>query len=630
MRTSPELPPRPTHRPRADRPRPARRPRRAWLVEALEGRALLSVVSNANDSGPGSLRDAIDTAAPGDVITFDPTLNGSTIGLSYGLEIKTDLTIQGLGASDLTVDGGGNGTVFTVDAGVTATISGLTITNGEVFVDDPRGDSGGGGGILNMGSLTLDDSTVSNNFVHVGGGFLQDFPVYGGGIWNDGGTLTVVGSTITGNGLESISVYDTSNYPGDDAPPAEGGGIASTGGDVTIEGSTISGNAAAGIDVFVQQQPPGLPGAWGGDAAGGGIAVTAGRLLVLDSTVSGNSATGANGDFGGPGGYQFFTPDGKDGGNGGMAVGGGIEVAGGTATIESSTITGNSATGGSGGSGGDADTSGDLSPYPYSSYDGGAGGRGGSAAGGGINVEAGAGPVAVTASSVTANTAQGGLGAPGGAGGVGETYDQDGNTIPIIGNEGADGSGGSTAGGGVAGGVGLTVLNTTITGNQTFGGNVAPDDNSGGGGNAVGANLSGDAGTIVANGTIGPNVGTAAGTGGSSGTNGTVADSAPFVRLSIQFSGYRYNRVNHHFVQVVTVAQVGGPAFGGTIDLALDGLPSGVTLANAAGTTAATLPSGSPYVIINLENGPATILLDFADPSLAQVKYTPRLIAGAP
>jgi hypothetical protein len=105
------------------------------------------------------------------------------------------------------------------------------------------------------------------------------------------------------------------------------------------------------------------------------------------------------------------------------------------------------------------------------------------------------------------------------------------------------------------------------------------------------------------------------------------------VHLSIQFGGYVYNRTTHHFTQTVTITQLGGPAATGTLALALDGLSSGVTLANAAGTTAATLPSGSPFVDINLASlahGPATILLDYVDPGLTQIRSTPRLIAGIP
>jgi hypothetical protein len=183
----------------------------------------------------------------------------------------------------------------------------------------------------------------------------------------------------------------------------------------------------------------------------------------------------------------------------------------------------------------------------------------------------------------------------------------------------------------------------------------------GAGAGGSGANLAGTAATVAANATIGPNFGTggpggAAGAGGAAGSGftydsntntytpfpgtaghdgtpgaaGLGGDSAAFVRLGVRIGGYVYNRTTHHFTQTVTVTQLGGPTFSSTLAMALDGLPSGVTLTNAAGTTAATLPSGSPYVTVNLEHGPATILLNYADPTFTQIHFIPRLISGAP
>ena len=92
---------------RVRRQRSQRRAARPRLVfEALEDRTLLSLfmVTNLDDAGAGSLRDAILDAnanAGADVIDFAPKVKG-TIGLSSGeLAITDDLIIDGPGARKL-------------------------------------------------------------------------------------------------------------------------------------------------------------------------------------------------------------------------------------------------------------------------------------------------------------------------------------------------------------------------------------------------------------------------------------------------------------------------------------------------------------------------------------------------
>jgi len=204
-------------------------------LEALEDRTVPSTfnVTNLLDSGTGSLRAAIASANanPGaDTVAFAPALTG-TITLKTGqLNITGSLTIQGPGADALTVSGNNASRVFNVAAGTTDQISGLTITNG--YMATP---GNGGAGIHNLGSLTLTNVAVKNNFAQG-----MDIAL-GGGIFNSG-TLTIQNSTITGNSAGYTRVFG----PGDvGSVTGLGGGIYNVGA-LTVQNSTLSGNTAGG------------------------------------------------------------------------------------------------------------------------------------------------------------------------------------------------------------------------------------------------------------------------------------------------------------------------------------------------------------------------------------------------
>ena len=103
----------------------------------FERRDLLSTLTVVNnlDSGTGSLRAEVAAAKNNDTIVFAPSLDGQTITLTSGeLDINKNLTIQGPAASQLTISGNQASRVFQVDYSVTATISGLSISNGHTTV----------------------------------------------------------------------------------------------------------------------------------------------------------------------------------------------------------------------------------------------------------------------------------------------------------------------------------------------------------------------------------------------------------------------------------------------------------------------------------------------------------------
>jgi hypothetical protein len=252
----PMRPVRRTYTPRV--PAPAR-----LALESLEDRTVPApfIVTNLNDGGAGSLRQAIsdaNAAADADIIKFAAGLSG-TINLSLAgaddtnvggdLDILNPVSIEGPGAKVLKVKQTvANEGVFDVrpGAGASVSISGLTITGG-------NGDNVGGGGVNleTAANLTLLAVEVTGNSTnnHTGGGVREA---------NAGSVLAIINSTIANN--ETTGGFN-------------GGGIEVLHGSLTITNSTISGNTARGTQ------------------NGGGVRVADGTAVIRNSTITGNSAT---------------------------------------------------------------------------------------------------------------------------------------------------------------------------------------------------------------------------------------------------------------------------------------------------------------------------------------------------
>ena len=262
-----------------------------------------------------SLREALDYAVTltGDQsITFAPGLSG-TIDLApyYGTLVIADamgaVTIDGGGA--ITLDAMGNSRVVQVAAGTTATLDGLTITGGSITSE------GGGGGVDNAGTLTMNDCSITGNItLGAPNGFGAPGVPSGGGVLSSG-TLTLYGCSVTGN---SASSY--------------GGGVYNRYGTMTVDDCTVTGNSA------------GTGG--GGIMNFGGLFTGIGTTTVEDCSVTGNSATSYGGGIGNIAG-TLSVDDCIVTGNSATSNGGGIFVDG-TTTVDDCAITGNS----SGSSGG--------------------------------------------------------------------------------------------------------------------------------------------------------------------------------------------------------------------------------------------------------------------------------------
>ncbi len=330
-----------------------RRPSRVRLVvETLEPRVVLSsfTVTDNSDSAldTGSLRNAILQADastdPTNTITIDSTLaGGQTITLTAPLpQIKGNVTINGPGASVVSVSGNQAYQVFNIASGASVTISGLTITQGlapsqvsnSTLLQQTQA---AGGGIDNAGTLTLTNSIVTGNDATValsapGGG--SNTPLYytgyarGAGIQNEAtGTLTIVDSTISGN--TASAVITATGAQSTLKTRAVGAGLYNLG-SLTLQGSTISGNQATStiLAQTTNDTKYQLAYASGAGFTNGSAAASA---TVSDSTIAGNTASGS-----------VSVTSGAGAGASAKVNGGGINNAG-TLIVSSSAITGNTA-----------------------------------------------------------------------------------------------------------------------------------------------------------------------------------------------------------------------------------------------------------------------------------------------
>ena len=185
-------------------------PRLGARPHALE--APVITVTNTDDSGPGSLRQAIvdASATPGTVIHFDPTVAGQTIVLSSQLKVGTAMTIEGPLPQGIAISGNLSTLVFETGADANLVMRNLSIVNGRATT--------GGGMLIRDGQVLLDHVLVANN----------EASSSGGGIRVDGGgSLTLINSTLSGN------------------TAAASGGAISAGDAVTIRNSTIAFNVAS-------------------------------------------------------------------------------------------------------------------------------------------------------------------------------------------------------------------------------------------------------------------------------------------------------------------------------------------------------------------------------------------------
>jgi len=263
-----------------------------------------------------TIKAAVAAAMPGDTITV-----AAATYYEYDIVVTKSLTINGAAANTTILDAGNTTRRgFYINAGVTVTISGMTVQHGNTVGD--------AGGIENLGVLTLSNCAIINNTAALNGG----------GIANMGGTLTVNNSTITGNSGKS------------------GGGIANVGGGVTLNNVTVNGNTATPHSTF--------DGGAGLYNVNGTLTITGGTvssnngfaiynsnetgtaaMTITSGTINNNSGVGIEND------ESLALINSTISGNTGLVYGGGIDNQG-DLYVGGSTISNNTATGSFGSGGG--------------------------------------------------------------------------------------------------------------------------------------------------------------------------------------------------------------------------------------------------------------------------------------
>ncbi|MDF3130950.1 choice-of-anchor Q domain-containing protein [Kiritimatiellaeota bacterium B1221] len=238
--------------------------------------AMAGEVSNTNNAGAGSLRQAIADAAATDTITFHASLSGQRISLTSGeLVITKNLSIDASALPEgIVIDGNNNDRILNYATGTTNSVDSVTFVNGGWAA---LGSSNVGGAILvNPDAVvTVNRSTFTDNQAW-----------WGGAIYNNEGEITVSSSTFEGNsaklggaicsitdGAAALTTVINSTFFGN-TTTGSGGAICLRSGSMTLQYCTVTGNLSSSTD------------------GGGGVAnITAvnSQIVVKGCIVSGNT-----------------------------------------------------------------------------------------------------------------------------------------------------------------------------------------------------------------------------------------------------------------------------------------------------------------------------------------------------
>ncbi|MDY6804598.1 MAG: choice-of-anchor Q domain-containing protein, partial [Cyanobacteriota bacterium] len=307
-----------------------------------------TLVTNTNDSGAGSLRQAIATAEAGDTITFADSLANQTITLTSGqLEIDKDLIIDGVDAAGLTISGNNSSRVIYQPDDINFTVRNLRIADGfttdrggAIFTDkratltvenvDFENNSAGEGGavtVFHFSKATVNNSTFNNNDstsvkkVEQGGGAIYvrdvELRVNNSEFTNNkginGGAINSLASWLT---VENSKFINNDSSPGGTVGHGLGGAIYTDGTGITFNDGTRAGGTVLIRDSVFEGNK--------GAGAGGGAFLFGyddNKIVVEDSLFANNTVI----------------ENSKGNANGGGLRTGNVELA----TIKNTTFTGN-------------------------------------------------------------------------------------------------------------------------------------------------------------------------------------------------------------------------------------------------------------------------------------------------
>ncbi|WP_343762917.1 DUF11 domain-containing protein, partial [Gangjinia marincola] len=291
------------------------------LLSSLSYSATFTV-TNTNDAGPGSLRDAINqaNANPGlDIIEFDLSLAGQTIFLTSGVITVTDDTvINGNDVQSIILDGGWDGInnsnvgsrIFITDLGntpQTITFNFLTFQNGNAGTQDGGADPGNPGS--NGGAIYAEYTTFNINFCT----FRNNTGNDGGAIEAEASNFTVTSSTFNNNtarddggafdvgasstlALENCTFAFNETGTGGAGNTNNTGGVCRIDGDATFDHCTFAYNISQSIGAIQQSV--------------GGTTIIRNSLIVDNVDRSGNASNcGGSGTIVDDGGNWTTTPD---------------------------------------------------------------------------------------------------------------------------------------------------------------------------------------------------------------------------------------------------------------------------------------------------------------------------------